>query len=500
MSDEPVTADSAAPPHDDEVVLNDLGFKQELHRVLGFVSSFCFQFTIVAVAAGLVLVFATGFSNVGGLLLPAWIVGGALQFVVALGVCVAVSAFPLAGGPYQIVSILGFPRTGWLMGYILALGLIAAIASEAVGLVPFYASWAGFTLTSHVAIFIAAAVLILIGTLLNLAGVKVAAFVNNGAVFAEGVAILILVIGLGIAWVVGDKPFQGLGFLTHSSGIIPSGSPTNVIVIAAFNAILVPVFVICQFYANGTAGEETKHAGKIVPKALWTSALVSLIVGIVILFMALLAVTNVGDTVASSSPLTYILRERIGALPAKTFEVLAVLALTVNMMLMQLTAARIIWAYARNKSIPASTPFSRLTKSGVPLNATWVVAIVALVFCGWSSLLNVLVATAAVLSALPMGVLTWVTWRARRNGTLPPRFFDLGKWTAPVMTVATLWSFVLCGIMIYIDPSTIGTGVAVSILVGVVLMVLVNRRFPIVHPTAKVSAPSLAVADEASGS
>lgn len=483
------------PPGNDEALLKNLGYKQELHRVLGFVSSFCFQFTIVAVAAGLVLVFATGFNNVGGWLLPAWIVGGGMQFIVALGVCVAVSAFPLAGGPYQIIGLLGFPRLGWLMGYILLLGLIAAIAGEAVGVVSYYTNWLGITLNGHGEIFLAAGALILICTLLNLAGVKVAAFVNNGAVFAEGVAILILVGGLSIAWAVGDRPYQGIDFFTTSSGTIPSGSSTNVIMIAVCNAILVPVFVICQFYANGTAGEETKDAGKTVPKALWTSALVSLIVGAVMLFFALLAVTDIDETVASSSPLTYILYERIGELPARTFEVLAVLALTVNMMLLQLTAARLLWAYARNRNIPASKWFSRLSKSGVPLNATLVVAAVALVFCAWTALLNVLVATAAVLSALPMGVLTWVTWRAHRSGTLPTRSFDLARFTPPVMAVGTLWSFALCGVMICIDPSTIGVGVAVSVLIGVVLLAVFNRRYSLARRPGRIAEQPTAPAE-----
>lgn len=353
---------------DDEKLLTDLGYKQELKRVMGFISSFCLQFTIVAVCAGLALTFNTGFAAVGPRVLPAWVLGGSLQVIVALGVAVGVSAFPLAGGPYQIIGRLGFPRLGWVMGLALVLGLIGNAAGEAVGLAPDYANYFGVTLNSHWSVLLGAAILIFVCMLLCLAGVRIAAFVNNGAVFAEGVAVLILVVGLAISWASGHGHFHNVGFIFSTAGIVKPGASTF---LPFLSALLVPIFVVSQFFANGSAGEETRHASRTVPRALWTSAVVSLVVGIVVLFLAVLAVRNVSGTAASTEPLTYILRPDVGDFLARTFGVLAELALTVNLALCLLVAARLLWAYGRNDEMPASTGSARSTGKACPSTPPW---------------------------------------------------------------------------------------------------------------------------------
>jgi amino acid transporter len=462
---------------DDEKLLIDLGYKQELKRVMGFISSFCLQFTIVAVCAGLALTFNTGFAAVGPRVLPAWVLGGSLQVIVALGVAVGVSAFPLAGGPYQIIGRLGFPRLGWVMGLALILGLIGNAAGEAVGLAPDYANYFGVTLNSHWSVLLGAAILIFVCMLLCLAGVRIAAFVNNGAVFAEGVAVLILVVGLAISWASGHGHFHNVGFIFSTAGIVKPGAST---ILPFLSALLVPIFVVSQFFANGSAGEETRHASRTVPRALWTSAVVSLVVGIVVLFLAVLAVRNVSGTAASTEPLTYILRPDVGDFLARTFGVLAELALTVNLALCLLVAARLLWAYGRNDEMPASHWVGKINREGVPINATVAVCVVALLFCIWSSLLNVLIAIAAVFGAFPLAVLIAVVWWARSRGTLPRRAFDLGRfWTAPVMLVGIIWSLALCGFLIYLTPKSVGLGSLIAVVILYALLWLVSRNHSI---------------------
>lgn len=457
----------------DSELLHDLGYKQELRRALGFLSSFCLSFTVVAVAAGLALAFNLGFLQVGPLLLLAWVVGGILQVLVAMSVAVAASAYPLAGGPYQIIRAIGFRRFGWHTGFILILGVIASIAGEAVALVSFYAGWFGVTLTSHWAVLAAATAVLGLCTAVNLAGVKVAAFVNNGAAVAEGIAILILVVGLIIAFFFGNDPFQNLSFLAQTSDMVPAGASS---VLPFLYAMLVPFFTIAGFYAVATTGEETRGADHTIPRALWTSALISLIIGVVILFLALLAISDIQGTASAASPLTFILESRIGSVTAKIFEVLAITALTVNLMLLQLAGARMVWAYARDREIPSAERLSRLNKHQIPVLATVGVAAVAVLFCAWSSLLNVLIALAAVLAALPIGGLILVAMRARATGQMRSGPYTLGRWAAPVMAVSLAWTLGLCGVLVYQDPGDVGVGLMVCLVLGLVLYPLVSRR------------------------
>ncbi len=89
---------------EDVVYLSQLGYRQELRRLLGLFSSFAVQFSLIAVSAGLFLTFGYGITTFGPAFFLAWLVGCALQMLVGLSIAELVSAYPLAGGAYQIVS------------------------------------------------------------------------------------------------------------------------------------------------------------------------------------------------------------------------------------------------------------------------------------------------------------------------------------------------------------------------------------------------------------
>lgn len=118
----------------DRAYLHQLGYRQELRRVLGFFSSFAIQWTSIAVAGGLALSIIAGYVQVGGVFFWAWVIGGGLQMVVGLAIAEAVSAYPLAGGSYQIINrILGGRNSiGWQIGWWLIIAYIAAVATEAL--------------------------------------------------------------------------------------------------------------------------------------------------------------------------------------------------------------------------------------------------------------------------------------------------------------------------------------------------------------------------------
>src|ERR1700735_5866549 len=98
----------------DRAYLHQLGYRQELRRALGFFSSFAVQWTCIAVAGGLALSMGAGIIQVGGVFFFAWLIGGGLQMIVGLSIAEGVSAYPVAGGSYQIINriIGGNKRVG----------------------------------------------------------------------------------------------------------------------------------------------------------------------------------------------------------------------------------------------------------------------------------------------------------------------------------------------------------------------------------------------------
>src|SRR5712675_730057 len=89
----------------DAQYLARLGYKQELRRALGLFSSFGVQFSSIATISALFTTLVVGLAFFGPASFWSWIIGGSLQvFAVGIAVAELVSAYPLAGGVYQINS------------------------------------------------------------------------------------------------------------------------------------------------------------------------------------------------------------------------------------------------------------------------------------------------------------------------------------------------------------------------------------------------------------
>src|SRR4029078_13709251 len=100
-------------PHpDDEKLLRELGYHQELARRMSGFSNFAISLSIICILAGGITSFHVGLCGVGGAAIG---LGWPLAFLFSL--CVAAtmgqvaSAFPTAGGLYHWASILG--GRGW---------------------------------------------------------------------------------------------------------------------------------------------------------------------------------------------------------------------------------------------------------------------------------------------------------------------------------------------------------------------------------------------------
>src|ERR1700733_1781268 len=485
MSESAPPVSSSAPASDagldathtgDRAYLHQLGYRQELRRALGFFSSFAVQWTCIAVAGGLALSMGAGIIQVGGVFIFAWLIGGGLQMIVGLSIAEGVSAYPVAGGSYQIINriIGGKNGVGWQIGWWLIVAHIAAVATEAYGISPFILSWFHVTLTGHWQTFGFALILIALSTVLNLTAVKIAAWFNNSVgVAAEFIAIAIVIIGVLVAVIFTSAHFSSVSVLTSTDGVLAHGQSKFW---PFLFALLVPVFVISGFDVNGTAGEETGQAARNVPRALLIANFSTFAIGTIIILFTLLLVPSFTGAATQVDVIRYALTPGLGSATAEIFEILAVISLFVNMMILQLTAARVMWAQARDGQAPFPRAMTKLSKDRVPVTAVIVAAVIAV-------LLTVLISMTAILWAAGYAVLVAVLIYAKWRNLLPERPFRNGRWSPLVDWVALVWSVVFCIILIKSSPKNIGWGFVGPIVVGLILyyVLIPAKRRGVIH-------------------
>jgi amino acid transporter len=448
---------------DDEHHLQKYGYKQELNRALGLFSSFGVQFTSISVGSVVFTTIVVGFGFFGPASFWPFVIGGALQvFGVGLAVAQLVSAFPLSGGVYQIVSRLA-PRQQWLAwqgGWWLIIAHTVAVAALSVSMVPFIAGWFGLGELSGTQTTLFAIGIIVAVTVVNIAGVKAAALLNNIGVVAEA-AIIIMVI---VALVVAKYDRAPASVLFDTAGTVGPGG--NAAWIGFLFAMILPAYTISSFDATGNAAEETKNAART---AAWGTVLANtaaLIGGTIFFYLLVRAIPDVDAVMQSAIPVKLILDTAVGGTLTTIFEAVAIVALMACIAMLQLTAVRVVWSQARDRQMPAAHWLHKLNGNRIPMNATFVVTLISVLVCCWSSLLSVLSAMTALAWALAYGVVVVVGFVAVLRRRLPDHPFNLKSASPFVFAVAIIWSIVLCALLVWSDWLRVGVGMLVAIAIG----------------------------------
>ncbi|GAS85930.1 APC family permease [Mycolicibacterium brisbanense] len=446
---------------DDAQHLEKFGYKQELNRALGLFSSFGVQFTSISVGSVLFTTIIVGFGFFGPASFWPFIIGGALQvFGVGLAVAQLVSAFPLSGGVYQIISRLA-PKAQWLAwqgGWWLVIAHTVAVGALAVSMVPFIAGWFGIDDLSAGQVTLWAIGIIVLVTLVNIAGVRAAAVLNNVGVVAEAAIIIMVIVGLVVAHY--DRAPASVLFDTAGT---TADRPAW---IAFLFGMILPAYAISSFDATGNAAEETKNAARNAALGTVLANTAAVIGGAVFFYLLVRAIPNVDAVMASATPVKLILDSTVGTTVTTIFEAVAIVALMACIAMLQLTAVRVIWSQARDRQMPAARWLHKLNGNRIPMNATFVVTLISIMVCCWSSLLTVLSAMTALAWALAYGVVVIVGFNAVIRKRLPEHPFNLKAASPIVFLVAIVWSVVLCALLVWSDWLRVGVGMLVAIGIG----------------------------------
>src|SRR3954468_8252232 len=203
MSASPIQADPS-PLDDDERLLAELGYKQELRRKWSGFSNFAISFSIISVLSGCFTTFGQAWLNGGPVAISwGWPIISALILIIGFCMSELVSAFPTAGGIYYWATRLGRPVHGWFTGWLNLIGLVAVTASVDYACATFTSllinaydkSWDSTNLYLTFLVFV---IILALHAVINIWGHNIINMLQNVSVWWHvfGVAVVVLILAI----------------------------------------------------------------------------------------------------------------------------------------------------------------------------------------------------------------------------------------------------------------------------------------------------------------
>lgn len=443
----------------DQALLQRFGYKQELQRTLGFLSNFAVAFSYISVSTGTFALFSLGILAGGPAFFWTWPIVAIGQFLVALNFAELASHFPIAGSIYQWSKRLSGYNLGWFTGWIYFFAGILTITSVAftipIPLQAIFPTMPATLLGLNTPVFIAV-LAILIGTLINIAGVRLLSIINNIGVAAE----IIGMIGFALVLLLFFRQ-QSLSFLftgpspkdpvlqTSATPWTPGFDTTY---FGAFLAALfMSLFVIYGFDTAGTLGEETKNPQRNAPRGILWSLGLSAIAGFLFLGGTILSIKNLprieaiaggaNQSIPATGTLPTIIQDALGQVWGDIYLWVVLLAVCVCMLAIQSATIRLMFSMGRDERLPFGKVWGIVHPTlRTPLWAGIAVALLSLLPFLYSNAIGVLVTGATGLIYLSYFMNNIASFLARLRGWPHEKApFSLGRWSLLINILALLY-------------------------------------------------------------
>jgi amino acid transporter len=368
--------------------LAELGYSQDLSRSWSGFSNFAISFSIISILAGC-------FTNFG----VAWYAGGPVSiswswplvsiFILIIGFTMSelVSAYPTSGGIYWWASKLGGPRAGFYTGWLNLVGLVAVTAGVAYGCATFIdltiSTWSksysdNYSLTR---VFITFVIVLAIAAVLNIFSGHLMAIMNNVSVWwhVAGAAFIV-----GILLVVPDQ-HQSFNYVfterINATGHAGGTSSLMFFFVVIPMGFLLTQYTITGFDACAHLSEETRSASMGAAKGIWQSILYSAVGGYILLLCVVFAVPNGADgkpdNALGAGGVAPIFNAALGSNWAGTVLFVSAAGQLFCAVSCMTSSSRMTYAFSRDRAIPGSARWSKLSANKVPANAVMLVAVLA---------------------------------------------------------------------------------------------------------------------------
>ncbi len=439
---------------EDEKVLHNMGYAQELARRMSGFSNFAISFSIICILAGGITAFPIAFSAGAGFSVSiGWIIGGLFALVVAASVGQIASAYPTAGGLYHWASILGGRGWGWLCAWINLVGLIFVVASVNFGVYLLLkdlvitgvfgidtSAWGAFHASAFITVFA------ITQALFNHFGIKVTTMLTD----FSGYLIFVVAVVLTLSMLIWGASFDLSRLFTFVNN---SGEPGGLVIpdarsalVAFLIGLLYPLYTITGFDASAHTSEETINARSTVPKGMLHSVFWSLLFGF---FLASSFVLAMPDTTVAAKdgynsffslfnnlPMPAVLRDllAIGIVVANYICALAGMTST----------SRMIYAFARDGGLPASKALASISpKHRTPVNAIWLTAVLSAGACYYAPFMFALAAGCALFLYISYAMPVAAGMLAEGNTWKEYGPFRLGVWSKPFAMITIVGVVIL---------------------------------------------------------
>lgn len=432
---------------DDDAELRSFGYEPQLSRSMGLLSSLSISISCMCITAGIFTVYAYSLGTVGPAFVWTWPIVAIGQLLVALVLAELAGRMPLSGYAYQWTSRLRNPHYGWFVGWAGLMAFTPGFTGLNLGLAPILMNRLGVEITP-VSTMLVTITLTASQLLINLAGVRVAARINNVAAFTAELGLSIVL--TGILLVVGfvTHPVQSVSFLT-TSNVEPSG-----FLVAFLLSGLLGIWVLTGFEGAADLAEETKLARRQVPRAVVTSQAISMVIGFFMIVGLTINIGNLDTTLGAPVPIANVLEGALGSTGAIVFEWVAMIALYAGGLANMAASSRLIFSLSRDRMLPASSALATVSKTTHSPSGALLVAAglsVTLVVVGTyiaSSTMALIVGMASVGYYVVYALTILAAILAVRSGKLAGRStFDLGRWAVPIRWVAFVWTIIVVGVL-----------------------------------------------------
>jgi amino acid transporter len=373
-----------------------------------------------------------------------WPIAVVGQLAVAAILGLLASRIPVTGYHYQWMSRLANPVLGWIMGWIsfmfLSIVVVAVDYTIASTVLPVLLNYTG-TLGNA---WVITAAIILVQAILVAGSTKWSQRVNNVAVSAELIGMLLLTV---LLLIVGAARGMMDGGNLFSKGAIHAADYWS---FGDWNSagpwmlgFLLGAFTIVGFESAANLAEETNDPERVVPRAMCMAVLASGILG----FVFIIAVTLMaGDPVAlatSGTPIADVIKHTLGSAVSTLLLLMVVLAIFACGLVIMMTGVRLIWAMSRDERFPGWQQWNQVSPTlHTPAKATGLFLVLAeailAIFEGKQDVLFTLFGAATLLPAV-MYAATVALYLVKRRQLPPSDKFSLGRWEVPVLTVAVVW-------------------------------------------------------------
>jgi amino acid transporter len=440
---------------EDERILHRLGYAQELFRAMGGFRNFAISFTIISILAGCLTSYFVAFERGGPVAVTwGWLLVGLMSTLIALSMAEIASAYPTAGGLYYWASRLGGPGWGWATGWFNLIGQVAVTAAIGYGLATFatvlFDYWFSYTTrmddwfgaSANMSIYILYAAFLLAACLINVLNIRITSGLNMISAWWHMIGVAIIV---GVLIIVPDQ-HQSLSYVFtetvnvsgYGNGVVGFTHPTFWFVFGL--GLLLSQYTITGFDASAHTAEETHNASRGAAVGMWTSVVVSVIFGWILLLAVTFSIPSTEGALENIGIVVpWIWAESMSQNWAEALLFICVVAQFFCVTASVTSASRMMFAFSRDRAVPGHQIWRRVARNRVPVWSVFGIgffAAVLMIPAIWNYLVGYGVGTAIAVIGLYIAFIlpVWLRWR-KGDSWDEPRAWSLGKhykWLDPI--------------------------------------------------------------------